>query len=290
MTIFNEFSTLTQVAIRNPLSAFINEQKLLDEWKSLRFHSKPDLEEAVKEFKEFRDLLKNDGIDIIDLPSNPNLTIDSIYTRDSILVSSKGLILCNMGRTTRTPEAKENYQSLQSSGHAIAGEILSPGTLEGGDFIWIDDKHAAVGLGPRTNEEGVNQLRHILGKGIELHIVDLPTPDHPDDVLHLMSIISPLDKDLALIYRPFMPSSFILWLKSLGMKFVDVSNNEYPLMGCNVLATAPRSLIMLENLPMVESSLKKVGCKIRTYKGMEISHKGEGGPTCLTRPLKRIQV
>jgi N-dimethylarginine dimethylaminohydrolase len=162
--------------------------------------------------------------------------------------------------------------------------------LEGGDFIWIDDKHAAVGLGPRTNEEGVNQLRHILGKGIELHIVDLPKPDHPDDVLHLMSIISPLDKDLALIYRPFMPSSFILWLESLGMKFVDVSNKEYPLMGCNVLATAPRSLIMLENLPMVESSLKKVGCKVRTYKGMEISRKGEGGPTCLTRPLKRIQV
>ena len=290
MTILNEFSALAQVAIRNPLSAFINEQKLSNEWESLRFHSKPEFEEAIKEFKDFRDLLKDDGVDIIDLPSNQNLTIDSIYTRDSILVSSKGLILCNMGRSTRTPEAKENYQSLKLSGHAIAGEIIAPGTLEGGDFIWIDDKHAAIGLGPRTNEEGINQLRHILGKGVDLHIVDLPKPDHPDDVLHLMSIISPLDKDLAVIYRPFMPSSFILWLESLGMKFVDVSNKEYPLMGCNVLATAPRSIIMLENLPIVESSLKKLGCKIRTYKGMEISRKGEGGPTCLTRPLKRIQV
>ena len=290
MTILNEFSALAQVAIRNPLSAFINEQKLSNEWESLRFHSKPEFEEAIKEFKDFRDLLKDDGVDIIDLPSNRNLTIDSIYTRDSILVSSKGLILCNMGRSTRTPEAKENYQSLKLSGHAIAGEIIAPGTLEGGDFIWIDDKHAAIGLGPRTNKEGINQLRHILGKGVDLHIVDLPKPDHPDDVLHLMSIISPLDKDLAVIYRPFMPSSFILWLESLGMKFVDVSNKEYPLMGCNVLATAPRSIIMLENLPIVESSLKKLGCKIRTYKGMEISRKGEGGPTCLTRPLKRIQV
>ena len=116
----------------------------------------------------------------------------------------------------------------------------------------------------------------------------LPEPKHPDDVLHLMSIISPLDKDLALIYRPFMPISFLNWLTNLGIKFIEVSEKEYPLMGCNVLATSPRSIIMLEQLPGVQSDLVRAGCKIRTYKGMEISRKGEGGPTCLTRPLKRI--
>ena len=84
-----------------------------------------------------------------------------------------------------------------------------------------------------------------------------------------------------------MPASFTNWLGGLGIKFVEVSDEEYTLMGCNVLATSPRSIIMLEQLPGVQSELEKAGCKIRMYKGMEISRKGEGGPTCLTRPLER---
>ena len=193
-----------------------------------------------------------------------------------------------MGRSSRTPEALENYAALSSKGYKIAGQIKAPGTLEGGDFIWIDNHHAAVGLGPRTNAEGINQLKEILGSEVNLHVVDLPDPDHPDDVLHLMSIISPLDKDLALIYRPLIPETFITWLSDLGISFIEVSDAEYSMMGCNVLATSPRSIIMLEELPEVRLDLEKAGCKIRSYKGLEISRKGEGGPTCLTRPLKRI--
>ncbi len=287
MNILNEYSQIKEVALRSPLSSFIDDTKLSSEWESLRFHSKPDLNEAIIEYNYFRSLLQDDGISIIDLPSSELLTIDSIYTRDSILISKEGLILCNMGRSSRTPEAIENFNTLASMGYKIAGQIKAPGTLEGGDFIWLDDHHAAVGLGPRTNTEGIRQLNEILGPLVELHIVDLPEPNHPDDVLHLMSIISPLDKDLALIYRPFMPESFINWLDALGIKFVEVSDAEYILMGCNVLATSPRSIIMLEHLPEVQSGLERAGCKIRMYKGMEISRKGEGGPTCLTRPLER---
>ena len=289
MNVLNEYSQLKEVAIRSPLFSFINNGKLLKEWKALRFHSKPDFNQAIIEYNYFKDLLQNDGISIIDLPSSKLLTIDSIYTRDSIVISKKGLILCNMGRSSRTPEASENFNSLKSHGYKIAGQIKSPGTLEGGDFIWIDDQHAAVGLGPRTNKEGIRQLKKLLGSSVELHVVDLPKPSHPDDVLHLMSIISPLDKNLALIYRPFMPNTFINWLSELGISFVEVSDAEYPVMGCNVLATSPRSIIMLEQLPLVQSQLERAGCKIRLYKGMEISRKGEGGPTCLTRPLKRIK-
>jgi N-dimethylarginine dimethylaminohydrolase len=288
MNVFNEYSRIKEVAIRSPLSSFVNDEKLSSEWDSLRFHSKPDLKQAIIEYTYFRTLLEDDGISIIDLPSSQLLTIDSIYTRDSILISKRGLILCNMGRSSRTPEAIENFNTLESKGYKIAGQIKAPGTLEGGDFIWIDDHHAAVGLGPRTNAEGIRQLKEILGSSVELHVVNLPEPNHPDDVLHLMSIISPLDKDLALIYKPFMPELFISWLGGLGIKFAEVSDKEYTLMGCNVLATSPRSIIMLEQLPGVQSQLERAGCKIRMYKGMEISRKGEGGPTCLTRPLKRI--
>jgi N-dimethylarginine dimethylaminohydrolase len=276
MAVFNEYSLLTQVAIRSPLNSFLTDEKLSNEWQDLRFHEKPELKESINEFIEFRKLLLNNEIKIIDLPQAKGLTIDSIYTRDSILISPKGLILCNMGRASRTPEARDNYEHLKLQGYQIAGEILAPGTLEGGDFIWLSDTKAAVGLGPRTNQNGIDQLRKILGDTIDLHEVPLPEPTHPDDVLHLMSIISPLDKDLVLIYRPLMPVSFIQWLEQLGIKFIEVDEAEYLLMGCNVLATSPRSVIMLENLPGVQ-----------TYKGIEISRKGQGGPTCLTRPLKR---
>ena len=287
MAVFNEYSLLTQVAIRSPLNSFLTDEKLSNEWQDLRFHSKPELKESINEFIEFRKLLLNNEIKIIDLPQAKGLTIDSIYTRDSILISPKGLILCNMGRASRTPEARDNYEHLKLQGYQIAGEILAPGTLEGGDFIWLSDTKAAVGLGPRTNQNGIDQLRKILGDTVDLHEVPLPEPTHPDDVLHLMSIISPLDKDLALIYRPLMPLSFIQWLEQFGIKFVEVDEAEYLLMGCNVLATSPRSVIMLENLPGVQRNLQNAGCDVQTYKGIEISRKGEGGPTCLTRPLKR---
>ena len=193
-----------------------------------------------------------------------------------------------MGRASRTPEAAINAASYTALGHSIAGQISAPGTLEGGDFIWLDEHHAAVGLGPRTNAEGIRQLADILGPEVELHVVELPEPDHPDDVLHLMSIISPIDQDLALIYRPFMPAEFMAWLEKLGVAFVDVPEQEYAIMGCNVLAIAPRTTIMLENLPAVKRALEDAGCTVATYKGLEISRKGEGGPTCLTRPLERI--
>ena len=287
MAVFNEYSLLTQVAIRSPLNSFLTDEKLSNEWQDLRFHSKPEIKESINEFIEFRKLLLNNEIKIIDLPQAKDLTIDSIYTRDSILISPKGLILCNMGRASRTPEARDNYEHLKLQGYQIAGEILAPGTLEGGDFIWLSDTKAAVGLGPRTNQNGIDQLRKILGNSVDLHVVPLPEPTHPDDVLHLMSIISPLDKDLVLIYRPLMPVSFIQWLEQLGIKFIEVDEAEYLLMGCNVLATSPRSVIMLENLPRVQRNLQNAGCDVQTYKGIEISRKGEGGPTCLTRPLKR---
>ena len=283
---FDEYSKIVQVAVRHAQKAFVSDEKLAAEWQALRFHDRPDMKASMAEYEGFLALLDCD--EVIELPAADTLTIDSIYTRDSILVSPKGLIVCNMGRASRTPEAAANAAVYAQLGHTVAGQITSPGTLEGGDFIWLDEHHAAVGLGPRTNEEGIRQLQDILGTEVELFVVKLPDPDHPDDVLHLMSIISPLDKDLALIYRPFMPQDFILWLQQQGIAFVDVPEEEYLPMGCNVLAMAPRSALMLENLPGVKARLEAAGCTVVTYTGLEISRKGEGGPTCLTRPLQRI--
>ena len=162
MSRFNEYSTIAQVAIRSAANAFVSTAQLEQQWQPLRFHEQPDLDEANIEYHQFKQLLAAAGAEIIELAAADNLTIDSIYTRDSILVSPNGLILCNMGRASRTPEAKINAAAYQALGHRVAGQITAPGTLEGGDFIWLDDQHAAVGLGPRTNAEGIRQLKELL--------------------------------------------------------------------------------------------------------------------------------
>lgn len=205
----NEFDPLEVVAIRTARAAFLSQDKARQEWQALRFHAEPDVAEAIREYDMFRDHLAACGAQVIELPGASDLTLDAIYTRDALIVSPDGLILCNPGRASRRPEAKVNAGALNAMGFDVAGTINGPGTLEGGDFIWLSRKAAAVGLGPRTNSEGIRQLQAILGAHVDLHTVPLPAPEHPDDVFHLMSMISPLDKDLALIYRPLMPTPFI---------------------------------------------------------------------------------
>ncbi|WP_321391865.1 dimethylarginine dimethylaminohydrolase family protein [Emcibacter sp.] len=287
MTGFNEYGKISRIAVRSPAASFVNDEKAGAEWQALRFHARPDYREAVSEYEAFLDILAGTGATVSDLPGAEELTLDSIYARDALLVSPNGLILCRMGRVSRRNEPACNARLLEQAGETVLGQITAPGTLEGGDFIWLDDTTCAVGFGPRTNAEGIRQLQGLLGEEVEVHVVPLPAPDHEEDVFHLMSMISPLDKDLALIYRPLMPDSFITWLQEKGIGFVEVPEEEFIPMGCNVLALGPRDLLMLDNLPETKRRLEAAGCTVQTYKGDEISRKGEGGPTCLTRPLAR---
>ena len=285
---FNEYSKLRRVAIRSPIDGFVSQDKLDREWRALRFKDVPNFEKACMEYEQFKDIIQSCGAEVIELEGDSSLSIDSIYPRDSNLICPTGLINCNMGRASRTCESKVNASGYKKYFKDVAGEVVKPGILEGGDFIWIDESHAAVGNGPRTNKAGISQLQKILGFDVELMTVDLPQPDHPDDVLHLMSIISPIDEDLAVIYEKFAPNSFIEWLENLGLDFITVSDDEYQCMSCNVLALAPREVVILESCVSLKNKLLKQNCIVHTYKGEEISLKGEGGPTCLTRPLLRI--
>ncbi|MCJ9429446.1 dimethylarginine dimethylaminohydrolase family protein [Kordiimonas marina] len=284
---FNEYGALKAVAVRTPDAAYQSDAKITDEWQQLRFHAAPDLAAARAEHAAFCDLLTEAGAEVIELPTNGEITLDSIYARDALLVSPDGLIVCTMGRASRNHEPALNAAALGAMGFPVAGVIEAPGTIEGGDLIWLDETALAVGLGPRTNADGIEQLKAILGGGVDVHVVPLPAPDHPEDVFHLMSMISPLDRDLALVYRPLMPDSFVAWLASKGVELVEVPEEEFIPMGCNVLAVGPRDVVMLDRLPETRARLESAGCRVQTYKGDEISRKGEGGPTCLTRPLRR---
>ena len=200
-----------------------------------------------------------------------------------------GIIICNMGKAGRINEPKAQLKEYQQKNIPILGVIQSPGTLEGGDVAWLDKKTLAVGHTYRTNEEGIKQLKELLEpKGVDVLVAELPHYKGKEDVFHLMSILSPVDKDLAVVYSPLMPIKFRNELLKRGFQLIEVPESEFESMGCNVLAISPRNCVMVEGNPITKKLLQNAGCKVTTYEGNEISVKGGGGPTCLTRPLVRI--
>lgn len=284
---FNEYGRITRIALRHARDAFRSPEAVAAQWKSLNYHSAPDYDAAVAEYDAFVEALDLAGAEIHFLPDGDGLTIDSIYVRDAAIPGPLGLVLCNMGKPARGNEPKRNGAALENDGVDVAGSIQGQGRIEGGDFVWLDDRTCAVAHGYRTNGAGIRQLRALLGESIHIEVCPLPHYKGPDDVFHLMSILSPLDKDLALVYSPLMPVPFRNWLLERGLQFVEVPDEEFESMGCNVLATGPRRCIMVEGNPETRRRLEAAGCEVAAYKGAEISRKGEGGPTCLTRPLER---
>ena len=165
---------------------------------------------------------------------------------------------------------------------------MAPGTVEGGDVAWLDERTLAVGHTYRTNAEGIRQLKTMVEPlGVEVIVVNLPHYKGPSNVFHLMSILSPVDKDLAVVYSPLMPITFRQRLLQRGFILVEVPDSEFESMGCNVLALAPRECVMVDGNPITKAAQEAAGSKVTVYKGNEKSDKGGGGPTCLTRPVKR---
>ena len=287
-TAHSEYGKLKQVVIKPVSSAFLSDEKLSQEWQSLNYLGMPDLPFAETEFAAFEQALRNAGTEVLHLPETPGLTIDSIYCRDAAIATDYGMIICRMGKAGRAREPAAERHFFEASAIAVLGEIASPGTLEGGDVAWLDRHTLAVGHSYRTNESGTAQLKAMLEpKGIEVIVAQLPHYRGPSDVFHLMSILSPVDKDLAVVYSPLMPVAFRNELLHRGFRLVEVPDEEFVSMGCNVLALAPRHCLMVEGNPVTQSRLVEAGCRVISYAGTEISVKGGGGPTCLTRPLLR---
>lgn len=286
----SEHGRLATVLVKHAREAFINEATIQSQWKRLNFSAPPDLPRALEEYDRFIEVIATSGCEMLWLPANGNTTLDSIYTRDAAIVSDRGIILCNMGKASRCGEPEADESKLRALGWPIAGSITAPGQLEGGDLIWLDRKTPAVGLGKRTNQEGIRQLRVLLdGTFDELFVVPLPEYPGQHDVMHLMSLISPVDRDLAVVYSRLLPEAFRQALKHRGYEFVDVPDDEFETMGCNVLALGPRDCVMLNGNPKTRAALEQAGAHVRVYDGTEISVKGGGGPTCLTRPLARLE-
>ena len=287
-TYHSEYHQLKSLFIKPVKNAFVSEDLLKEQWQELHYLSQPNFEESLKEYNFFQKELQKNGASIHQFPYNEKVSIDSVYCRDAAIATDFGMIICNMGKSGRINEPDAQMQAFKKESIPILGNIESPGTLEGGDVAWLDEKTLAVGHTYRTNEEGIRQLKNLLEpKGVEVVVADLPHYKGTSDVFHLMSILSPVDKDLAVVYSPLMPIRFRNELLKRNFQLVEVPDEEFESMGCNVLAIAPRECLMVQGNPKTEEALIHAGCKVTSYKGENISVYGGGGPTCLTRPLLR---
>jgi dimethylargininase len=257
-------------------------------WAEFGYFHPIDHDLALQEHLAFRAILTEGGAEVVTAEIGDAGLQDAIFPFDPVIVTDRGAILGRMGKELRRREVDLMRETLTDLGIPIVGEIQSPGTFEGGDSFWVDERTLAVGRGYRTNSAGIDQLRAILAPmGVEVITVDLPYWHGPDECLHLLSLISLLDRDLAVVYLPLLTVEFVKFLQTRGIHLVEIPDDEFATQGCNVLALEPRKCLMLEENVESIRRLREAGCEVLTYQGKEISHNRSGGPTCLSRPLLR---
>ncbi len=279
---------LRSVLVKTPEASHRSQTEISRVWRDLNYPAEPLYDEAVAEHLAFITCLEEAGAEVWSLPADPATGPDSIFVHDPLIVTRLGAILCRMGKHARSGEPGAAERWLSDVGIPVLGRVEGAGTLEGGDLIWLDDRSVAVGEGYRTNAEGIRQLQKILEPLVdEVIAVPLPHWTGPQDCLHLMSLVSPIDEGLAVVYSPLLAVPFRQVLERRGIQLVEVPESEFETMGCNVLALGPRRCLMLEGNPITQRQLEHAGASVTTYVGKELSLKGGGGPTCLTRPLLR---
>src|SRR6187401_3103604 len=254
-------------------------------WREYGWHAAPDHAAAAAEHEAFRALLEDGGAEVVVSehdPGNP----DAIYVYDPVLVGDNGAALLRPGKEGRLGEPDSIGASLEAAGIPVASRMTAPATVEGGDTVWLDHDTLLVGHGYRTGAAGIEALREAF-PDTEVIAFDLPHWVGAAEVMHLMSLISPLDGDLAVVYPRIAPVRLMELLAERGIETVEVPDEEFETMGSNVLALGPRQALALDGSPETRRRMERAGVDVVVYRGEEISLKGDGGPTCLTRPLLR---
>jgi dimethylargininase len=268
---------LRRVLVRRPVGA--------ERWREFGWRAAPDPVRLAREHEAFCAVVEQSGTEVVvaePLEDNP----DAVYTYDPALVADAGALLLRPGKPGRRSEVEPMRAALEAAGVPVAAQLEAPACAEGGDTMWLDERTLLVGRGYRTNDAGIAALAAALPE-VQVVAFDLPHRRGRGEVLHLLSLISPLDRDLALVYLPLLPVRLVELLEQRGIALVEVPDEEFETMGCNVLALAPRAGLALEGNTETRRRLEAAGVNVSTYAGDELSRKGDGGPTCLTRPLLR---
>ncbi len=258
-----------------------------------RWHYAKPLDPAAlaAQYETFAQKVAASGAEIVWLPAADDDLADSVFTYDPSFVFPGGAVILRPGKVLRDAEAQLHAAFYEAEGIPVLGTIDAPGTVEGGDCFWLDDSTLAVGRGFRTNQAGIEQLEAIVAPtGIRLAVFDLPYHQGPDICLHLMSVVSPLDVDLALVHPPLMPTALYQRMLAMGYTLLEAPAEEFDAslgLNLNVLATGPRQVIAIEGFAGTLDLMRDAGCDVDTFAADELCIPCEGGPTCLTRPLLR---
>ncbi len=279
-------ANLRRVAMRRPGAMLTADHQ--------RWHYAKPLDAAalIEQYDRFVSLVEASGAEIVWLPdSDGDDLADSVFTYDPSFVVPGGAVVLRPGKPLRAGEADLHAAFYEAEGIDVLGRIEAPGTFEGGDSFWLDDTTLAVGRGFRTNQSGIDQMAEILAPlGIELDVYDLPYHLGPDACLHLMSVVSALDADLALVHPPLMPTALHQRMIEMGYTLLVAPAEEFDAslgLNLNVLATAPRQVIAVDGFPGTLQLMRDGGCEVSTFTADELCIPCEGGPTCLTRPMLR---
>ncbi|MGB3387765.1 MAG: arginine deiminase family protein [Pseudaminobacter sp.] len=259
----------------------------------LKWHYGPgfDPARAASQHAAFAELVAASGAQMEWLEGRNDGLADSVFTHDPSLMTDHGAIILSMGKALRRPEPALHEAVYARMDIPILGRVEAPGTVEGGDCVWVDGTTLAIGRGVRTNESGIRQLADMLSPhGIEVLGFDLPLWHGEEACLHLMSVISPLAEDLGLVYSPLLPAAFYQLLKARGIQLVEGDADEFSAsngLSLNVLPTAPRQVIAVAGFPRTKAAMEQAGCTVQTFEADALCIACEGGPTCLTRPILR---
>ncbi len=270
---------LERVLVRPPLA------EDAEHWDAYGWRAAPDHAAAAAEHELLCGILESAGAELVVSrhdPGNP----DAIYVYDPVLVGAEGAVLLRPGKEGRRGEPEAISSSLTAADVPVASRLEEPVLAEGGDTVWLDERTLLVGIGYRTNAAAVPALRHAF-PGVDVVGFDLPHWNGRREVLHLMSFLSPLDRDLALVYPRLAPVRLLELLAERAIEIVEVPDEEFETQGPNVLALGPRHALALEGNPETRRRMERAAVDVVVYRGEEISKKGDGGPTCLTRPLLR---
>jgi dimethylargininase len=243
-----------------------------------------DVETAQREHDAFTETLSRLGptVHVLD---RETASPDLVYTFDPLLVTDRGAIPLRPGKPSRADEPATLESWTTAAGIPTAGRVEAPGTVEGGDTLWLRPDLFCIGRTLRTNDAGARQLAELVGG--DVRIVDVPYWRGPAELIHLMSVISPIADDLAVVFLPLLPVGLWQLLGDLGIGLIEVPEEEFPTLGCNVLAVRPGVVILAEGNPRTAAALADAGCEVHTYPATEIGVNGSGGPTCMTRPILR---
>jgi dimethylargininase len=271
---------LLQVLVKRPGAAF---GRAFDDPTHGFLHT-VDLEVAQREHDAFVETLAALGPHVYVLDTELD-TADLVYTFDPLLVTDLGAIPLRPGKPNRAPEPDAIEAWTRAAGIPTVGRIEAPGTIEGGDTVWLRPDLFCIGRTLRTNAEGARQLGALVGG--DVRVFDVPYWHGPAELIHLMSVISPIADDLAVVFLPLLPVGLWALLGELGIRLVEVPEEEFATLGCNVLAVRPGVVIVADGNPRTAAALAAAGCEVHTYPATEVGINGSGGPTCMTRPILR---